>query len=49
LEREKQQIGRDIYFQAVEQLNEQRSDRPGSEQRSLDYWNRTDDLIRRLR
>jgi hypothetical protein len=49
LEDEKQRVGRDIYFQAVEQLNEQRSDRPGSEQRSLDYWNRTDDLIRRLR
>lgn len=49
LESEKQKVGRDIYFQAVEQLNQQRSDRPGAEQRSLDYWNRTDDLIRRLR
>lgn len=49
LEQEKQRLGRDIYFQAVEQLNEQRRERPGAEQRSLDYWNRTDDLIRRLR
>lgn len=49
LEREKQIVARDIYYRSRDILNEQRRNLPGAERRSLEYQQRTDSLIRRLR
>lgn len=48
LERERERIGRDIYYQAREELTEQRRQEPGAEQRRLDSSARTAASIRRL-
>lgn len=48
LEEEKMRLGRDIYYQARDMLSEARRERPGANQRSLEYRRRQDRSIRRL-
>lgn len=48
LEEEKRRLGRDIYYQARDALSDVRGERPGAEQRSLEYRQRIDQSIRRL-
>ena len=49
LEREKEKLGRDIYFQATEALTEERRERPGAQVRSSESAQRRNESIRRLR
>ena len=48
LEREKQHLGRDIYYQSVEALSAQKREQPGSEIRRSDWQRRRNESIRRL-
>ena len=48
IEREKLQLGRDVYYSSTRALNEQRRDNPGAENRRLRSQQRTDETIRRL-
>ena len=48
LEEEKARLGRDIYYRAEDALSEARQQRPGYEQRSLEWSQRRNESIRRL-
>lgn len=49
LEREKENLGRDIYYQSTEALTEQRREQPGADVRSSESVRRRNESIRRLR
>lgn len=49
LEAEKARIATDLYYQARDVLNEESRQQPGSETRRMEYNNRTQESIRRLR
>lgn len=49
LEAEKLRVGRDIYYQSRDILNQQNRDQPGAELRRMQSRNSTDESIRRLR
>ena len=48
LAREKERLGRDIYYQSVEALSAQRRQQPGSEVRRGESARRRNESIRRL-